>query len=357
MGSAVSDKNRKLAESRVGQVVKKWTIDRLLDVGGMAAVFLATHRNGNQVAIKMLHPQFSGEGEAKERFLREGYAANKVGHPGALRVLDDDVTSDGAAFIVMELLRGQSMESRLAEKGVLDPLEAFWIADQALDVLAAAHAAGIVHRDIKPANLYLTDTGEVKVLDFGFARVREATQKNGITREGIVIGTVSFMAPEQASAKHDLIDGRADLFSVGATLFAALTGRVIHEGETPIDRLMSAMRKPAPSLAAHAPELPPEVVAVVDKSLRFARDERYPDARSMQADVRRVFTELSGGPTPSLARPSWADASPVSRGGGDASLTRAVAAPSIEVEFSQIEGDVEELGASSILELSDEQER
>lgn len=306
----MSDSHRKLAETRVGTELRKWTIDHLIDVGGMAAVYAATHRNGNRVAVKVLHTQFSRDGEARDRFLREGYVANKVGHPGAVQVLDDDETEDGSAFLVMELLLGESLERRLERKGRLDAVEALWIADHTLAVLAAGHANGVIHRDIKPGNLFLTREGQVKVLDFGFARVRERAQSTGTTRDGIVIGTVSYMAPEQAQAKNDLIDGRVDVFSVGATLFTSLTGEVIHKGNTPIDRLMSAMKNPAPRLATVAPHLPQPLIALVDTALEYQRDRRFPSASAMQEAVRQAFVALTGGPTPSASRPSWASGEP-----------------------------------------------
>src|SRR3954468_5534820 len=162
------------AQARVGLVLRgKWRIDRLLGVGGMAAVYEGTHRNGKRGAIKMLHLELSADGEARARFLQEGYMANKVGHPGAVSVLDDDTEEDVSVFLVMELLRGRSVgdlaESRPGER--LRVGESLRLIDQMLDVLIAAHGQGIVHRDLKPENLFLTDDGTLKVLDFGLARV------------------------------------------------------------------------------------------------------------------------------------------------------------------------------------------
>ena len=131
-------------------------LDKLLGVGGMAVVYRATHRNGNEVAIKMLHPELSFEPNIKERFLREGYAANKVKHAGAVTVFDDDVADDGAAFLVMELLEGETLQGRMERKGgKLPPAEVLALAEQLLGVLAAAHDKGIVHRDLKPENVFL----------------------------------------------------------------------------------------------------------------------------------------------------------------------------------------------------------
>src|SRR5215469_9584053 len=164
------------ARSRIGMVLQdKWRLDSLLGVGGMAAVYAATHRNGKRVAVKMLHPELSHDEEVKRRFLQEGYAANTIQHEGAVSVLDDDVAGDGSAFIVMELLEGETVEARWERSGRHLPVrEVLAIVDQALEVLAAAHAKSVVHRDVKPENLFVTRAGVLKVLDFGIARVLEA---------------------------------------------------------------------------------------------------------------------------------------------------------------------------------------
>ena len=143
------------AQARVGRTLRdKWHLDRLLGVGGMAAVYAATHRNGKRVAVKMLHAELSAEPQIRERFMREGYVANKVGHAGAVSVSDDDVTEDGACFLVMDLLEGESLEARRERAGGhRDVVDVLSIVDQALETLAAAHAQGIVHRDLKPDNL------------------------------------------------------------------------------------------------------------------------------------------------------------------------------------------------------------
>src|SRR5262249_12850382 len=155
----------------------KWRLDRLLGVGGMAAVYEATHRNKKRVAVKLLHAEFSQNADLRTRFLREGYAANVIEHPGAVSVLDDDVTDAGAAFLVMELLEGETLDQRWERMaGRLPAAEVFGFADQLLDVLAVAHTKGIVHRDIKPENLFVTREGTLKVLDFGIARVFESRQ-------------------------------------------------------------------------------------------------------------------------------------------------------------------------------------
>src|SRR3954469_14843641 len=147
-----------VAQSRVGTRIRgKWRVDKLLGVGGMGAVYSATHRNGSRVALKVPHPQLSMLSDIRARFAREGYVANSVSHHGVVRVLDDDETEDGAAFLVMELLEGETADARARRVGgKLSLDDALIVADGLLDVLAAAHASGIVHRDIKPENVFLT---------------------------------------------------------------------------------------------------------------------------------------------------------------------------------------------------------
>jgi eukaryotic-like serine/threonine-protein kinase len=294
---------------RVGTVLRgKWTIDALIGIGGMAAVYSATHRNGKRVAIKVLHRVYARLEEICARFLREGYAANRVGHPGSLAVLDDDTAEDGSVFLVMELLEGQSLGKRLADVGQLQPAEALFIADQVLDVLGAAHERGIVHRDIKPGNIFLLRDGTVKVLDFGLARLKEGPGSEMVTRDGWVIGTVSFMSPEQARARHDLITARSDLWSVGATMFVALSHHTVHEAPTAMDRLQLAIRKPARSLATVRADLPAEIVALVDRALAYDEKDRWEDARAMQSAVRAAYRSITGQPIPSTARTEYCGA-------------------------------------------------
>ena len=293
-----NDKVAELVMARVGSTARKWTLDSLIDIGGMAAVYRATHRNGNRVAVKVLHPQYAEMPEVRERFMREGYVANKVGHPAAVTVLDDDELDDGTPFIVMELLEGYSLEALIAHKRVLSPAEALYVADRVLDVLAKGHQNGIIHRDIKPGNVFLTSDGQVKVLDFGLARALDGPASFNLTRTGTVLGTAGYMSPEQARGKRELIDHRTDIFAVGGFLFRALTGRPVHTAKTPIDRMLQAMSEPAPSLATVTANAPADLVELVDKGLAFHKEARWPDATSMQVALRKVYETNMGQPLP-----------------------------------------------------------
>lgn len=281
------------AEKRVGETISgKWHLDRVIGVGGMAAVYEATHRNRNRVAIKLLHRALSLDEGTRHRFLREGYVANTIRHSGAVQILDDELTDEGVAFLVMELLRGESVDERMVRKGgALEIYEALNIADQLLDVLGAAHDQNVIHRDIKPDNLFLTEEGKLKVLDFGIARLHQGDTR--ATKVGSFMGTPAFCAPEQARGRWDEVDLRTDLFSVGATLFTCLSGTHVHEAETSSEQLALAISASARSLAEVLPGAPQDLVELVDKALCYDKEDRYQSARSMRAAVQRVQAGLS----------------------------------------------------------------
>ncbi len=302
------------AQARVGTRIRgKWRVDKLLGVGGMGAVYAATHRNGSRVALKILHPQLSMLGDIRARFAREGYVANSVNHPGVVRVLDDDETEDGAAFLVMELLEGETADARLRRLGGRLPLEDIAVlGDGLLDVLAAAHASGIVHRDVKPENVFLTRTspsaqGLVKVLDFGIARLRAssgieeapdpASMPHLRTRTGVTIGTPAFMPPEQALGRTDDVDASSDVWAVGATIYMLVSGRIVHDAKTHMEVVIAAATAQAKSLAQVAPDAPRALVDVVDRALAFKKEDRWPSARAMQNALRAALPVRTGMPT------------------------------------------------------------
>jgi serine/threonine-protein kinase len=279
----------------------KWTLERLLGIGGMAAVYAARHRNGARAAVKVLHPDLSRHREVRERFLREGYAANRVDHPGAVKVMDDDQVAEGpdagTAYLVMELLEGESLQDRLERGPPLGERELLGIFESVLGVLEVAHRRGVVHRDLKPENLFLVRAdGEggparVKVLDFGLARLLDGQT---ITSYGLALGTPSFMSPEQAAGRIDEIDGRTDLFSLAATGFRLRTGRRIHEGANAVELVNKMATFAAPKVARYAPDVSPAFARVVDRALEFKREDRYADAAEMREDVLRAMAELDG---------------------------------------------------------------
>jgi serine/threonine protein kinase len=297
----VESANDSEARDRVGLTIDdKWTLERLIGVGGMASVYAGVHRNGARAAIKVLHRGLARHTEVRERFRREGYAANKVGHAGVVKVLDDNVIADGpeagTAYLVMELLDGESLQDRLERGPPIGELEFLEIAYEVLAVLQAAQEVGVVHRDLKPENLFFArDPNEpnrvrIKVLDFGLARL---LSEQAITTYGLALGTPSFMSPEQASGRLDKIDTRTDLFALAATGFRVRTGRRIHEGTSPVELVTKMAHLPAPPIRSVAQDVSAPFARVIDKALQFDRENRYPRAEAMRDDVRRAMAELS----------------------------------------------------------------
>ncbi|WP_394834909.1 protein kinase [Pendulispora rubella] len=305
-----------LETSRIGAVVqKKYTIERLLGWGGMAAVYAAKHRNGHRVAIKFLHERFGDDSTARRHFAREAYLANGVGHPGAVPVIDDDVDEHGAAFLVMPLLEGETLRERCRRaEGRLPIAEVGRILSEVLDVLASAHAKGIVHRDIKPENIFITVGGEIRVLDFGIARHTDGD--GAATLTGPMIGTPAFMPPEQAVGNSDAIGPPSDCWAVGATIFALLSGEHVHVASNVGAQLVAAATQPARSLGDVVPEVPASIVRFVDKALAFDPQARWPSASEMRAALREVFEGALGKPLDTVAIEPSPPVVPSARGKG-----------------------------------------
>jgi len=290
------------AAQRVGVVLKgKWRLDALIGVGGMATVYSATHRNGSRVAIKLLNPEYSAQPDSLARFMREGYVANKINHPGSVLVLDDDTDEEGNGFLVMELLTGHSLE-RYARRGAAKlPLEhILHIGERVLDLLAVAHRHGILHRDIKPANIQMTAEGLVKVLDFGIARLGERTGDASATQTGASLGTPSYMPPEQARGRWNMVDPRTDLWALGATMQALILGERPRRAETVQEEMLLAMTAPLVSLRETAPQTPPAVIAIIEQATAFEMDARWNNALAMQHAIRELATVSTFGAPPRL---------------------------------------------------------
>ncbi len=292
------------AAERVGLVLKgKWHLDALIGIGGMAAVYAATHRNGSRVAIKMLNPEYAAQPDFVKRFMREGYVANKISHPSSVLVLDDD-TDEGCAFLVMELLSGHSLERYARRGGARLPLgHILHIAEQTLGLLAVAHGVGILHRDIKPANIHVTTEGLVKVLDFGIARLAEQAGDRAATQTGTAIGTPAYMPPEQARGRWTMVDGRTDLWALGATIHALVAGTRPRVAETVQEEMLLAMTTPLTSLREIAPATPPALIEFVERSTAFDMNDRWPDAPTMLEALHAVTASVTSGAAPVLQLP------------------------------------------------------
>ena len=277
---------RRPSQGRIGTVVNgKWHIDARIGSGGMATVYSATHRNGHRAALKMLHTQLSRDEATRARFLREGYVGNAVGHPGVVHVQDDGVTEDGCAFLVLDLLEGETIEARRIRFGGMIPVEQVMeVADQALDALAAAHEKGIVHRDLKPDNVFLCNDGRTLLLDFGLALMKSAQAE--ATKTGVTIGTPEFMAPEQASGRREDVDAKSDIYGLGATLFTAITGKYVHDAHTLHEQLVATATRRARGIRQLLPKIPASVAVVIDRALELDKSDRWESAREMQRALR-----------------------------------------------------------------------
>ena len=271
---------------------EKWRVERVLGVGGMGAVYAAVHvRNGSQVALKVVHPDVARDSAARDRFRIEGYAANRVAHPGVVRVLDDGTTADGLPYLVMERLEGRSFEA-VAEQngGTMSVEDAARYCCAVLEIVAAAHSKGIVHRDLKPENFFLCNDGTVKVLDFGIARVKEVVSQTRLTTTGVPMGTPAYMPAEQALARWDEVDARSDVWSLGASLFSLLTSEIVHVGTTVPELLVAVSTTDARPVRSLAPHVPVPIAAVIDRALRRKKTERFADASVMLDALRAAMS-------------------------------------------------------------------
>ena len=265
----------------------RYRVDALIGRGAMGAVYRGIDpATGQIVALKTLAlaREFNGEAltEARERFNREAQTAARLQHPGIVRVFESG-EDQGLAFMAMEYVLGESLGEHTGAATRLPPAQVVAIGAQVADALDHAHRQGVVHRDIKPANVLLDrTTGTVKVADFGIARITDATR----TRTGLMLGTPSFMAPEQMAGGR--IDGRTDLYSLGVMLFQLITGVLPHASES-MARLMYAIaNEPAADLRSLRPELPEALARVVAQALEKRPERRAADASRMAADLRAV---------------------------------------------------------------------
>ena len=280
----------KIGRARLGSTLRgKWRLDRIVGVGGMATVYEATHRNGSRVAVKMLHPTLSAQPSLCERFLREGYVANRVAHPGVPRVLDDDLDeSDGSAFLVMELIDGVTLDERAKSCRPGDD-EILRVARDVLQILSAAHKKGVIHRDLKPDNMLIDKAGRVRVLDFGIACLLEPDDDaRAATTTGAAFGTPGFISPEQALGRRDLVGPTTDIYGLGATLFTLASGEFVHASEHPQELVVLAATKRARAVRSCAPQLSRDVAALIDKALQYAPHRRFATADLMLQEVERL---------------------------------------------------------------------
>jgi serine/threonine-protein kinase len=262
---------------------------RLLDHGSMGSVWVADHKGlGTQVAVKFMSPEIAKNPNLVTRFSREAHAAAQIKSPHVVQSFDHGVTPDGAPYIVMELLDGESLQKRLKREGHLDAALTAQIVGQTCKALTRAHQLGIVHRDIKPANIFLTDSdGDlfVKLLDFGVAKQLDGDLR--MTRTNEKVGTPFYMSPEQLiSAKH--VDFRADLWSVGIVAYHCLVGQVPYKAATFGDLCLAVSRGIFTAPSAARPELSPRVDAWFQRMLARKPTDRFESAKQAAEELDRA---------------------------------------------------------------------
>ena len=282
-------------------VAGKYRVDRLIGRGGMGAVFQAANLAiGKRVALKFLDHEAARNREACQRFQREAEAAGMAESAHIVQIFDSGVTDAGLPFLVMELLTGEDLRARLRREQRLSVPTALRIVGQVLRALLRAHEAGIVHRDLKPDNVFLCarddDPSFVKIVDFGISKVARARSADTLTRRGTVLGTAFYMSPEQAQSFAD-IDGRTDLFSVGAILFEMLAGKPPHAGRTYEAVLIAICTHDAPDVRTLAPDVPEAVAALIARALKRERAERFQSAQEFLSALAQLEGNLSA-PTP-----------------------------------------------------------
>ncbi len=290
----------------------RYEIDSVLGKGGMATVFLGMDRVlGRPVAVKVLASHFARDETSVTRFRREAQAAAALNHPNVVSVYDTG-SDDGVHWIVMEYLEGRTLREIIDEEGPLAPERVARIARDVALALATAHDKGLVHRDVKPANIMIMPSGETKVMDFGIARAVVSTGDPTLTRTGFIMGTATYLSPEQAQGKP--VDARSDIYSLGCVGYEMLTARPPFDGDSPVAIATKHLSEDPEPISRLNHAVPREVEVVVAKAMRKAPEERYPDAREMAEDLGRAVT----GELPlAAAAAAGAATEPVTRPGGD----------------------------------------
>ena len=285
----------------IGQTISHYRIVGRIGSGGMGVVFEAEDTKlGRHVALKFLPEELHQDYRAVERLKREARSASALNHPHICTIYDID-ESEGQTFIAMELLEGQTLKQRIAD-GPFKIEELLRVALQITEALNAAHAKGIIHRDIKPANIFITKSGEIKILDFGLAKLpvvelksteSTLTVRQSLTNAGSTVGTIAYMSPEQA--RGDELDSRSDLFSFGAVLYEMATGRQAFAGNIPAIIFEALFNKTPTSAVVLDPKLPDALERIINRALEKDRKLRYQSASDLRADLQRIKRDQDSG--------------------------------------------------------------
>ena len=295
-------------ESLTGKSVGHYRIVSCLGKGGMGEVYRARDTKLDRtVALKILPADLSTDAERMRRFIREAKAASALNHPNVAHIYEIG-EAEGLSFIAMEYVEGQTLAARINGQP-LAVNEILEIGNQIADALDEAHGKGITHRDIKPANVMLNERGQVKVLDFGLAKIARQTSPDlasdistlAKTASGVVMGTVPYMSPEQARGLE--VDARADIWSLGVTLYETATGSLPFQGETQATLFDAILNRAPVSLAQLNPELPAELERIISKTLEKDGERRYQTAKGLLADLRRLKRDLDSGRTSVASAP------------------------------------------------------
>lgn len=279
----------------IGSVVGNYRVVERIGDGGMGTVYRALDQMlDREVALKVMRPELSRQPGLAERFRQEAIALARLNHPNIAGVYGLEKSGDDMVM-VMEFVRGETLESIVQRSGQIAWARAFELCTKVLDALDHAHDKGVVHRDIKPANIMLDRAGVVKVMDFGIARIMGKSRQ---TRMGAAVGTPMYMSPEQL--KGEEVDGRSDLYSLGAVLYELITGKLAFEADSDYELMMKQLNEAPPHVRASLPDVPDQVDLVLQRAMAKRKEDRFANGQEM----RRALVAAAAGDTGVLRRPA-----------------------------------------------------